>query len=61
MFLRMTVLFLLTRMMTIIPTFFSEDSRRITYKVLSKEPETSKKNISQLILIVTFLYFFIVI
>lgn len=30
-------------MMTIISTFSSEDSRRIAYKALSREPETSKK------------------
>lgn len=42
-FLRMTILLLLTGMMTIISTFSSEDSRRIAYKALSREPETSKK------------------
>ena len=39
----MTILLLLTGMMTIISTFSSEDSRRIAYKALSREPETSKK------------------
>ena len=57
MFLRIIILLLLlTRMMTILPTFFREDSRRIAYKALSREPETLKI-ISQLTLIIIFLYF----